>query len=86
MRVNPNSEPLDITRAPGPVEARNPRLEADQQSFASAESLSRALEQTPAVRSDKVAQARLQIADPTYPPLELIKRISNLIARDMRNE
>lgn len=73
-----------MTRTPSPVVALTPRLEADQQSFASAETLSRALEQTPAVRNAKVAQARVLIEDPTYPPLELIKRISNLIAPNVR--
>ena len=83
MRVNPNSEPLGVTRVPSPVVARDTRLEADQQSFASAETLSRALEQTPAVRTDKVAQAQKLVTDPAYPPLELIKKIAALIAPDV---
>ena len=64
--------------------ARNPRLEADMLSLATSETLSRALEQTPATRAEKVAQARSLVEDVTYPPLELIKRISALIAPHLR--
>ena len=84
MRVNPNSEPLGVTRVPSPVVARDTRLEADQQSFANAETLSRALDATPPVRTEKVAQALELIKKETYPPLELIRRISALISPNIK--
>jgi hypothetical protein len=85
MRVNPNSEPLNTeplgaTRAPSRTGARETGLGTDQLSFATVKGLNRALEQTPAARADKVAQAESLIADSTYPPPELIQKISALIA------
>ena len=81
MRVNPNSDLGGVTRVPIQTGAGDPRLGADKQSFTTAESLTRALEQTPATRGEKVAQARNLVDDYTYPPPELIRRISALIAR-----
>ena len=85
MRVNPNSEqlntePLGATRVSGGTGARETGLGTDQLSFATVEGLNRALEQTPATRADKVARAKSLVADSTYPPPELIQKISALIA------
>lgn len=83
MRINPNSEPLGVTITPAQTEARVPRLEADKLSLDTSEKLNRALtflEQAPAMRAEKVAQAKRLIADISYPPPELIHRISALIA------
>ncbi len=86
MRVNQNNEPAAITRTPSPIVAQSPRLEADQQSFTAAMTLSRALEATPPVRTEKVAQALELIKKETYPPLELIRRISALISPNITGQ
>lgn len=86
MRVNPNSEPLSgnalgVTRTPSQIGARETRLEVEKSSLTTAEGLNSALAQVPATRAEKVAQAKLLIEDAHYPPLELIQKISSLIAR-----
>jgi hypothetical protein len=85
MRVNPNSEPLSpeplgTARTPSQLGTRETGIGTDQLSFTTAEVLNRALEQTPATRDEKVMQARNLVADATYPPPELIRKISALIA------
>lgn len=82
MRVNPNSEPLGVTRIPGQTGAREVRLGVDKLSLTTAEALNRALEQTPASRPDKVALAKNLLAQTSYPPVELIRKIAALIASD----
>jgi len=83
MRVNSNSDLGGVTRVPFQTGAGDPRLGADKQSFTTAESLTSALEQTPASRGEKVAQARNLVDDYTYPPPELIRRISVLLAMNI---
>ena len=83
MRVNPNSDLGGVTRVPIQTGAGDLRLGADKQSFTTAESLTSALEQTPASRGEKVAQARNLVDDYTYPPPELIRRISVLLAMNI---
>ena len=80
MKVNPNSELVGVTRTPSQTEAGDPRLGADKLSLTAAETLNRAWEQTPATRSEKVAQAKSLVDDTTYPPPELIRRIAVLLA------
>ena len=80
MRVNPNSELGPVTRTASPTGTGDPRLGADRLSLTTAAGLNRALEQTPAVRAEKVAQARSLIEDAPYPPPELIRKIAALLA------
>ena len=89
MRVNPNSEPLNTNplstaRTPSQIGIREAGLGADQPSFETAETLNRALEQIPATRAAQVTQAKSLLTDTTYPPPELIRRISALIAPHLR--
>ena len=78
MRVNPNSEPSGVTGIPGRTAARNQRLGQDKLSVTTAEKLNNALELTPAVRTDKVNEAKSLVQDVSYPPPELIRKISAL--------
>jgi len=83
MRVNPNSELVSVTRTSSQTEGRDPRLGADQLSFTASETLNRAWEQTPATRTEKVAQAKGLVDDSTYPPPELIRRLSVLLSLNL---
>jgi len=83
MRVNPNSELVGLTRTTNQTGAGDPRLGADQLSLTTTETLNRAWEQTLATRVEKVAQAKSLIADTTYPPPELIRKISALLAMNL---
>ena len=83
MRVNPNSDLGGVTRVPIQTGAGNPRLGADKASFTTAESLTSALDQTPATRGEKVAQAQSLVEDYTYPPPVLIRKIAARLAMNI---
>ena len=83
MRVNPNSDLVGITRTSTQVRAGDPQLGADKLSITTVDTLNRALEQTPATRAEKVAEAMTLVADTTYPPTVLIRKISALLAIKM---
>ena len=80
MRVNPNSEASAASATPGRTTAPAPRLGQDKLALTATESLNRSLEQAPAVRADKVAEARALIQDGSYPPAVIIRKISALLA------
>ena len=80
MRVNSNSEPSVVAGTQGAAAPSAPRLGQDQSAFATSESLAQALERTPEVRSDKVAEARALIQNGSYPPAVIIRKISALLA------
>jgi hypothetical protein len=85
MRVNPNSEIQSPTGIPGKAPAKGPGLGQDQLASPSADALRAALASTPEVRPDKVAQATGMVQDVSYPPLELIHKISALLAIPLSN-
>ena len=80
MRVNPNSEPSVVAGKPGPTVAPGARLGQDKLALATSDTLNRALEQTPEVRSDKVAEAKALLQNGSYPPAVIIRKISALLA------
>ena len=80
MRVNPNSVTSEVTGTPSPAAAQTPSLGQDQLALGSADALNSALEQTPAVRPDKVALAKGLLADTTFPPDALINGLARLLA------
>jgi hypothetical protein len=53
---------------------------------ASAPPLRRALEATPESRAAEVARARKLVADPAYPPPEVLKRVAGVLARHLKPE
>jgi hypothetical protein len=80
MQVNANygtSGASDIP--PARPKASQPGPAQDQADFEGMDQLPGALSQTSDVRPGKVAQARSLIADPSYPPDELLSRISNIL-------
>ena len=55
-------------------------VSTDTTSFTSAASLEAQLRDVPVVRVDKVALAKSLLANPNYPPQELLDRIAALLA------
>lgn len=86
MRVNSNSEASAVSATPGRTTAPEPRLGQDKLAFTTTESLNRSLEQTPAVRADKVAEAKALIQDVSYPPEVIIRQISTLLATKLSSQ
>jgi hypothetical protein len=58
----------------------------DDLSLVTTESLDSELQQTPDARAEKVATATALVADSTYPPLVLIRKISSLLAIHINND
>jgi anti-sigma28 factor (negative regulator of flagellin synthesis) len=80
MRVNTNSEASAVSATPARTAVPEPRLGQDKLALTTTESLNRSVEQTPAVRADKVAEAKALIEDGSYPPGVIIRKISALLA------
>jgi hypothetical protein len=85
MRVNPNSEIQSPAGVVGKAPAPGPGFGEDKVALTSTEALGTALAITPETRSDKVAQAKDLLQDVSYPPLELIHKISALLAIHLAN-
>ena len=51
--------------------------------FAGSTALNSAIENLPVSRPDAVARARDLIADPSYPPTDVVRQVSNLLARNL---
>ena len=83
MEINSNlkAEPLG-GRMP-PVRSSAAVSQANNALFDGAAKLEMGLKETPAVRPDVVARARELISDPSYPPQEMVRKISLLLAMHM---
>jgi hypothetical protein len=62
---------------------QKPTLEGDQLTMTDSEGLNRALQQTPTVRADKVAQAKALIADDSYPSAAQVAQVADLLAKNL---
>ena len=81
MEVNPNIRAGGVLRTSVPSPVKPARTApASSSAFADSEAVNRALQQTPDVRADKVAQATLLANDGQYPPLATIRAIAHLLA------
>ncbi|HAM70665.1 MAG TPA: hypothetical protein DCM86_03370 [Verrucomicrobiales bacterium] len=82
MQVNTNR--IRPPGVPGEVETQARRATALQSpeaaQFTSSASLNAALSQAPDTRPEEVARARRLVETRSYPPPELIRRISHLLA------
>lgn len=86
MEVNPNIRATGVSRTPDSLLVKPARTApASSPTFADSEAVNRALQQTPDVRADKVAQAMLLANDDQYPPLSTIRAIAHLLAVDLEN-
>jgi hypothetical protein len=79
MQINPNSGPTGVTGVSKPATTKKARLGEDKVAMTGTDKLDAALQATPAVRTDKLDQAKNQVADASYPPEEVIKGISVLL-------
>ncbi|SPE62315.1 hypothetical protein SBV1_810017 [Verrucomicrobia bacterium] len=86
MRVNPKIEPTGVAGSTGPKAVAAPRLGRDQATLSAADALNAALDQTPAVRADKLAQAQNKVADDSYPPSQVVRQVASLLARNLRGQ
>ena len=87
MRLNSISELTATSAGLAPRKANaadhKPTLEGDQLTTTDSEGLNRTLQQTPAVRADKVAQARALIADDSYPSHAQVAQVAELLAKNL---
>ena len=81
MEINSNLNPGGLRQSSASTpSARAPLPVRDQVAFPAAAGLNQALQQTPDNRAAIVERAQMLAADPSYPPLETINRIANLLA------
>jgi hypothetical protein len=80
MHVNPNSGPECAPDVPSRQRALCRRPGQCKPLFDLATSLDTAVEQTPALRADRVNCARKLVRDNSYPSEELINKLSALLA------
>jgi hypothetical protein len=81
MQVNLNTSPnLSVRGLESPPVAREPKGPSDQAVFNSAAALDRALAEVPEVRAENVQRAKDLFTSVQYPPVQMISRISRLVA------
>jgi hypothetical protein len=85
MEVNPNLSALPVQKVAGrsAVTPRPKPAGTDSVSFREAEAVDGALKQTPDVRPEAVAMARMLGVTVKYPPLDMIQAIAKLLAMKM---
>lgn len=84
MQIHTNLASGGLNKVVGAeVKARSANLEKSQVSFAESDSLDQSLTKIPDVRTEEISRARALVADPSYPPRETIRRLSNLLALEM---
>jgi hypothetical protein len=82
MQVNLTTSPgVSVRGLEQPPAARPAERPADRTEFSQFEALNRALDEEPEVREAEVQRAKDLFASVQYPPVELIHRISRLLAR-----
>ena len=81
MEVNPNRRATEVAKTVAPSLVKfAPQAQAHAVALNESESVNRALQQTPDVRTEKVAQAAQQVSDANYPALAMITAIAHLLA------
>jgi hypothetical protein len=84
MRVSPATEASNVAKPSHRPAAQAPRLGEDELALGAAQTLDRALENAPAARADKVAQAKALVADASYPSEAVLDRVAGLLASGIR--
>jgi hypothetical protein len=86
MQIDPNLSvgALARTASQPPAAAPKAKIEHDHATFGQSDALQQALKDTPAVRGDKVEQAIVLIGQVDYPPPQVIRRISSLLAMNLQ--
>ena len=80
MEIDFNTNRVSKAEPSQPVARQEATTQADGASFPGSSSLENALKNLPAVRPEKVAQARALISDSQYPPDDVLDRIAVLLA------
>jgi hypothetical protein len=87
MRLNSIGESTATSASLAPrkpsVVDQEPTLEGDQLTTTDSEGLNRTLQETQAVRADKVAQAKALIADDSYPSHAQVAQVADLLAKNL---
>jgi hypothetical protein len=87
MPIIPNNEPAATPRVPasskGQAAAQGLQLEPDKAALDHSEALDRALQETPEVRPERVAQAKALLNDDFYPPADVLAKIASLLAEHL---
>ena len=78
----------ELTPAPASFRQRSSLAPSDQISTESAEFLRAELKRQPEIRADVVARGRALAADPNYPPMEVLRKVSEQIlnSRDLTED
>ena len=87
MRITPNNEqggaaPI-ASQAEPQVQVSKPQLGKDEATMTDSQALDRAWERTPAVRPEKVAQAKALIKDASFPSDSQIGQLADLLAKHL---
>lgn len=86
MQIDPNLSVGAVARTASqlPQAMAKAKVEQDQAVFGQSEALSQELKDTPAVRSNEVDRAMVLIGQVEYPPPQVIRRISSLLAMNLQ--
>ena len=83
MQINLTTSPgISVRSLESPTTVRAPKRSGDQAEFSHVESLNRALDETPDVRTEEMLRARDLFNQVQYPPVQMIHRLSRLLARE----
>lgn len=80
MEINSNLKAGPLGDRIAPLRSTAAASAANSAIFDGAAALETGLKETPAVRPEVVARARELISDPSYPPQEMVRKISLLLA------
>jgi len=87
MQISFNSNLDPVSKAGAPQhKAREAAVPGERAAFDRSEALDRSLGQAPAVRADRVEQAKVLAANVLYPPRETLRGIANLLAMNMGDD
>lgn len=87
MRIDSNSNVPEFSK----VAATKPKApavetEANAIDLEASAKLTEALKAVPAVRAEKIAQAKALVADPSYPNDTTLRQVANVIAANIKGE
>ncbi len=71
----------DASQKSAPAPQQNSSASSDRLSNSNSQALHDALSNTPEVRPEVVARGKQLVTDPSYPPLEIINRLAQMIAQ-----
>ena len=85
MRIEPNKPPVGLDQAAARKAEVKPEPLSDKADLEASEALDARLESTPDLRADQVARAKALVADPNYPPANVVRQVADKIAAGAKN-